>query len=111
MNPGKLNKKIEIWKNENFQTELLEEDTKDELVKKVYSQIIPISGMMKTGQAETLIVGSTHKIRMRYNTGKFITPDMWFVYKNTKYNIKYILNPFESNRTLEFFCEVIVKYE
>ncbi|BEP28811.1 head-tail adaptor protein [Helicovermis profundi] len=111
MNPGKLRHKIEVWKNVASENELLEESIEEALVKKISSQIIPMTGMIKNEQGDTKISGTTHKIRTRYSAGKFIKPDMWFKYKNSKYEIKYILNPFESNRTLEFFCEVIFNYE
>ena len=107
MNPGKLNKRIEVWSEIPFENESLEADTKEQLVKKVYSSIIPMTGSLKNQAANTVVSGTTHKIIIRYITGKFIKDSMWFMFKGTRYDIKFILNPFEANKKLEFFCEVV----
>lgn len=105
MKTGKM-KKVEVWGKVPFKNELNEIDFKDGLIKSVYMYFIPMTGSLTSEAGNTKVSGTTHKLKGRYVTCKFIKDDMWLVYRGQKYEIKFILNPFEANKELEFFCEV-----
>lgn len=108
MNAGKLNKKIEVHGNNVNENELGEVSYRFEMIKSLYAEVIPQTGSLRNTQAETILTNVTHKIIVRYNSGKFITKEMKIVFKNHTFEIKYILNPYFSNQTLEIFVEEVV---
>jgi len=104
-----LNKRVEIW----HKTKATERDRLgqyndiDALFDTAYAGIIPQTGSLLSGRtADTALARTTHKIVMRYRAD--LKPDMWIVYNNTRYDILYILNPYENNERLEIFCEVLL---
>lgn len=107
MNPGKLNKRIEIWspKGEKIKNKLGEVSYQPGKLKSIWAEIIPQTGsLIKQSNADTLLANTTHKIKVRYNAGKDITDDMWLMHKGHRFDINYILNPYFANETLEIFC-------
>ncbi|MNC00059.1 Phage head-tail joining protein [compost metagenome] len=105
---GKLNHKLEIWHNAKFKNELSEWDNEPRMYKKIWAQVIPQTGNMTKRQGiETIMTNVTHKIIVRYNSGMNITSGMWFKYREHRFDIKFILNPYFSNESLEIFCEEV----
>nr|DAG80336.1 MAG TPA: Putative head tail adaptor [Caudoviricetes sp.] len=73
----------------------------------VYGAILPMTGGLLSGrQAETTLTRTTHKIVTRY-TDK-INPSMFIMYKGTRYDILYIMDPYLNGERLEIFCEVVL---
>ncbi len=107
---NRLDKKISIWDNNvEFINEVNEKDYRPGLIKSIWSEIIPQTGSLQKQQANTILSNVTHKIKVRYASGKEITQDMWFIFKGHRFDIKYILNPFFSNEFLEIFCEEVIE--
>jgi len=122
MNPGELNRKIEIWSKIPFENELHENDFKNGKIKTIWAKIIPQTGsLIKQKNADTLLSNVTHKVIVRYNSAKDLKADDWLMYfekdadretylnsQTTKVghrlNIKYILDPNYEHTTLEIFC-------
>jgi len=105
----RLDKKIALWSNNaEFENEVGEKDYKPGVIKSIWSKIIPQTGSLQKQQADTVLSNVTHKIKVRYASGKDITQDMWFIYKGNRFDIKYILDPYFSNQFLEIFCEEII---
>jgi len=102
---GKM-KKVEVWAKVSKTNTLNEKDYLDSKLRTVYLEIVPMTGSLTSEAGNTKVSGTTHKLKGRYISCKLIKDDMWFVFKGQKYNIKFILNPFEANKELEFFCEV-----
>lgn len=110
MNPGKLKHRIDVYGKVEFENELLETDFRDEKLKTIWCSIIPQTGNLQKQQTETILSNTTHKVIVRYNAGKDIKPDMHLKYKNDRrFDIKYILNPYETNETLEIFCSEVIE--
>lgn len=105
MKTGKM-KKVEVWGQVSIINELQEKDFEPSKLRTVYLELIPMTGSLTSQTGNSVVSGTTHKLKGRYMTCKTITDDMWFVRNGIKYNIKFILNPFEANKELEFFCEV-----
>lgn len=105
MRTGKM-KKLDVWGKVKKINELNETDYVTEKIKSVYLEMIPMTGSVSSLAGNTKVSGTTHKLKGRYVTCKFIKEDMWFIRNGIEYEIKFILNPFEANKELEFFCEV-----
>lgn len=110
---NRLDKKIAVWGNEEVDNEELnEKEFQDIEIKTIWAQIIPQTGSLQKQQANTVLSNVTHKIKVRYQSGKDITQDMWFIFTENKnkhrFDIKYILNPYFGNEFLEIFCEEII---
>lgn len=109
MNPAELRNRVEVWGKVEFENELNEVDYKYEKLKPVWAAIIPQTGSLQKQQANTVLSNVTHKIIVRYQSGKDITQDMYIVFKKHRFDIKYILNPYFKNETLELFCEEVIE--
>lgn len=109
MNPGKLRHRIDIWGNVKKVNELNKTFYSFEKIKTVHAEIVPQTGNMQRQQAETILTNVTHKIKLRYNAGKDITKDMRIHFRNAEFEIKYILNPYFKNETLEIFCTEVIE--
>jgi len=105
MRVGKM-KRVEVWGKVNKTNALNEKDFSEGKIKSIKLEFIPMTGSLTSEAGNTKVSGTTHKLKGRYITCKFIKDDMWFMFKGQKYEIKFILNPFEANKELEFFCEV-----
>lgn len=106
---NQLNKRIEIWGNIECENELGEKDFKKGKIKTIWSAVIPQTGKLQVQVADTILSNVTHKVKIRYESGKDITQDMFIKYKGHKFNIKYILNPYFKNEFLELFCEEVIE--
>lgn len=105
MNPGKLKHKIDIFGNVKSKNEVGETTYKFEKIGTIRGEIIPQTGALQKQQADTILTNVTHKIKVRYSAGKDITKDMKLYFRNQKFEIKYILNPYFKDQWLEIFCE------
>ncbi len=107
MESSKFDKKIEVWspKGQKVENKLGEVRYKPGKLKTIWAGIIPQTGsLIKQSNTDTLLANTTHKIIVRYNAGKDIKNDMWFIYKEHRFDINYVLNPYFRNETLEIFC-------
>ncbi|MEB7455128.1 phage head closure protein [Lysinibacillus sphaericus] len=109
MNPGDLRHRIEILTNQKAKNELEETIYKFLPVKKVWAAIIPQTGSLQKQVADTVLTNVTHKIIVRYNAGKDITKDMRIRFKGHEFEIKFVLNPYFKNETLEIFVQEVLK--
>ncbi|MEY8001607.1 head-tail adaptor protein [Clostridium sp. Mt-5] len=122
MNAGQFNKKIEVWGKIPFQNEVHAKSFKNSKIKTIWASIVPQTGSLaKQKNADTLLANVTHKIIIRYNSGKNIVDDMWLMYFTNdtdreaylndqtlkvghRFDISYILDPFYKHETLEIYC-------
>ncbi|MBO7747357.1 phage head closure protein [Paenibacillus sp. MWE-103] len=109
MDAGRLNQKLEVWAMVKLPNELNEMDYVPRMLKAVHAEIIPQTGSLQRQQGiETVLSQVTHKVIVRYLSGKFITPDMWMLYRGQRFNIRFILDPFMRHEKLELFCEEVI---
>ncbi|MBM7607571.1 SPP1 family predicted phage head-tail adaptor [Lysinibacillus composti] len=100
--------RIDILENIKTTNELEETIYKFEKTKSIWAAIVPQTGALQRQQADTILTNVTHKIIVRYNAGKDITKDMQIQFRDHKFEIKYILNPYFSNETLEIFVQEVL---
>lgn len=106
---NRLRHKIEVHGNKKVTNELNETTYKFSLIKTLFAEVIPQTGSLMKQQADTILTNVTHKIVVRYDSGKNITKDMQIHFRGHKFEIKYILNPYFSNETLEIFVQELMR--
>ena len=87
----------------------------DELITKVWAAIIPQTGKLQNQQVNTILTNVTHKIIVRYNKrilesyqDEDVKSSLHIKFRNHRFDIKYILNPYFSNEFLEIFVEEVI---
>ncbi|MFA5527658.1 MAG: phage head closure protein [Peptostreptococcales bacterium] len=104
-----MRNRVEVWSYTTYNNKLGEITHKPKKIITIWAAIIPQTGSLQKQQAETVLSNVTHKIITRYSSGKSITQDMWLIYQGKRFDIKFILNPFYKNETLELFCEQVIE--
>lgn len=100
--------KVDVYGNVKTINELGETTYTFEKIKTIWAAVVPQTGKLQNQQAETILTNVTHKIIVRYNSGKSITKDMQIYFRGHRFEIKYILNPYFKNETLEIFCQELI---
>ncbi|MGE7828969.1 phage head closure protein [Paenibacillus sp. NPDC093718] len=105
MQVGKLRNKVEIWGKTKVLNELNQTTYRDGKIASVYAEIVPQTGKLQKQEAESILTNVTHKLIIRYR--KDLKPDMHIRFKGKRFNIRYILNPYFRNESLEVFVEEV----
>ncbi|MCM3411466.1 phage head closure protein [Metabacillus litoralis] len=106
---NRLHHIIDVFGNVKKTNELNETSYSFEKIKSIRASIVPQTGSLQRQEADTILTNVTHKIIIRYSSGKEITKDMQIHFRNSKFEIKYILNPYFKNETLELFCTEVIE--
>lgn len=100
MDPGKLNKRIEIYANTKKTDETLGTTKMEQpLLKRVWANIQPRTGSLLTGRdAGTMLAKTTHVITARSEVVRDVTNDCYIMWADEfgishKFDIDYILPP------------------
>ncbi|KAF9118333.1 hypothetical protein BGX30_004651, partial [Mortierella sp. GBA39] len=54
----------------------------------IWAEIIPQTAALQRAAADTKLSNTTHKIKVRYGSGKLIKQDMWITFKGHRFDIK-----------------------
>lgn len=108
MKINSLSHRIDIYSKTEVKNELGEVDYEYSKLKTVWAEIRPQTGSLQQQQADTILANVTHKVIVRYDYCKDLTNDMYIMYREKRFDIKYILNPYFKNETLELFCEEVI---
>lgn len=109
VNSGLLKHRIDVYGNIKTINKLHETSYQFQKINSVWAAIIPQTGSLQKQVADTILTNVTHKILVRYPSGKDITKDMKIHYRGSRFEIKYILNPYYDNETLEIFCTEVIE--
>jgi SPP1 family predicted phage head-tail adaptor len=101
--------KVQVWGKVKTKNEIGETTYQSSLLKSLWAAVIPQTGALQRQQVETLLSNVTHKVIIRYESGKDVTQDMYLMFRGKRFDIKYILNPYFTNETLELFCEEVIE--
>lgn len=96
---SKLNNRMEVWKNQQIDTEL-GVSIKPICYRKIWGDIVPQSGNLNQGEANTEYNNTRFKITIRRI--EIETTD-WFVFKGKTYNIDYILPDYNTNKYMQVY--------
>lgn len=105
---NRLKHKVDVYENQKVINELLETTYKFIKIKTIFAEIVPQTGSLQKQQADTILTNVTHKLIVRYIAGKEITKDMQIFFRGHRFEIKFILNPYFKNETLEIFCQELI---
>lgn len=105
----KLDKKIEVYKSQKVINDLGQTEYKYSLYKKVWANIMPTSTKVSNYIAETDRAEHTFKFILRENSIKDLTRNMYFIYKNQRYDIDYFIPNFKNKDRIEVICKLVVE--
>lgn len=108
MNAGDLKYRIDIFANVEYENSIGETSYKFDKLKTIWAAIIPQTGSLQRQQADTILTNVTHKIVVRYSAGKEITKEMKIKFRGHEFEIRYIINPYFNNETLEIFVQEVL---
>jgi len=100
--------RVDVFGNVKYVNELEETAYKFMKILDLWASVVPQTGKLQNQQADTILTDVTHKVVVRYTAGMTITKDMQIHFRGHKFEIKYILNPYFSNETLEIFCQELL---
>lgn len=100
----RLNCKIDVYGKTKVENEIGEIDFNYNKIKSIWAEIKPATGSIKTTTGDIMQVDIKYKITIRNNSLKKITNDMYFIYKNQKYNIDYSIPNFKYKDSIEIYC-------
>ena len=100
--------RIDVYGNIKYTNELEETSYRFDKLLSLWASLIPQTGSLQNQAVDTILTNVTHKIIVRYSAGKDITKDMQIHFRGKKFEIKYILNPYFLNETLEIFCQELI---
>jgi SPP1 family predicted phage head-tail adaptor len=109
MNIETLKHRIDIYEKTATTNTLGETDYDYASTKTIWASIIPQTAKLQIQVADTILSNVTHKIVVRYKSGSGITQDMYVMYGTHRFDIKYILNPYFANETLEIFVTEVME--
>lgn len=109
LNNGDLRNKVEIHGYIETTNKFGEVTRRFGKIKSTWAKIIPQTGSLQTQAADTILTNVTHKIIVRYGGNTDITKEMKIMFKGREYEIRFILNPFEKNETLEIFVQEVLR--
>lgn len=100
--------RIDVYGNVKYINELEETSYRFDKLTTLWASLVPQTGSLQTQAADTILTNVTHKVIVRYASGKDISKDMQIHFRGKKFEIKYILNPYFLNETLEIFCQELI---
>lgn len=110
MNPGELNKRIEIWGKTEVETALKENSYKEDCLKRCWARIIPKTGSLISGRpVDTIVSKTTHIVKIRYSSLPTLKEDNWIIFNGHRFDIDYILNPYFKNELYEIFVHEVIE--
>ena len=102
-----LNHSIEVYGVVESENELLQNTREHGLLKTIPGKVIPQTGKTIKSPGDKKEVIITHKIKTRYHAGKDINNEMYLKFRDTRFNIKHILNDRFDDQYLEIFVEEV----
>ena len=94
---SRLNNRIEIWRNLKIETKL-GSSNEPSLLKNIWADIVPLSGKLSTGEANTSYSERSFKIIIRKID---IKQSDFIIFRKKRFDIDYIIPDFNSNSFLE----------
>lgn len=107
MDVGSLNRRIEVWHKVKRINSLNQTIYEYVPFKGIWASIVPQTGKAFAAQAGTVAAEITHKIIIRHRND--LSNDMYIMYKGTRYDIKFILDPYMARKNLELSVTEVVE--
>ena len=105
----RLNSKVELYQKIKITNELGEKDYQYQKSKMIYAEISPQSGSEKAARGNTIFAEISHKFTIRANAVSHLSNDMYFIFKEQRYDIKYFQPNYKYRDRIEVFCKLVVE--
>lgn len=106
---NRLNNKVTLYAKAKIRNELGEKDYQYQKVKSIWAEVIPQSGSEKTAKGNTIFSEISHKFIIRKNAVKELSNDMYFIFHEQRYAIKYFQPNYKWHDRIEIFCKLVVE--
>lgn len=104
----KLDKKVQVYKKQEVINDLGQTEYQYNFYKNIWANITPLSNKHINYIAETNKIEHNFKFILRENSIKDLSRDMYFIYKNQKYNVDYFVPNFKNKDRIEIICKLVV---
>ena len=109
MKIASLNNRIDVYGKTETTNELGETDYTYTKIKTIWANILPTTGSTRDATGEVIRTEMKYKITIRSDSLKELTTDMYFVYKNQRYDIDYFIPNFKYRDSIEIYCSLVVE--
>lgn len=106
---SRLKNRVDVYGKIDFVNGYGENDFQYEKIKSLWAEITPQSGREVAGKGNTIYSDISHKFTIRSNSIPNLTNDMYFIFKNQRYNIKYINPNYKYVDSIDIFCSLVVE--
>lgn len=106
---SRLRNRIDMYGKIEFENALGERDYRYDKIKSVWAEITTGAGSIKTLEGNTMYADVSHKIVIRANAITNLTNDMYFIYRNQRYDIKYFNPNYKYKDSIEIFVSLVVE--
>lgn len=106
---NRLKNRIDVYDKIQIENELKEVDFDYRKIKSIWAEISPQSGREVQGKGNTIYSEISHRFIIRSSAIKSITNDMYFIFRNQRYDIKYYNPNYKYRDSIEVFCSLVVE--
>ena len=106
---SRLKNRVDIYQKIQITNEFGEIDFDYIKLKSLWAEVMPQSGREISGKGNTIYADISHKFTIRSNALTNITKDMYFMFKNQRYDIKYFNPNYKYNDSIEVYCSLVVE--
>ncbi len=107
----RLNCRIDVYGKAQTENELNEMDFEYRKIKSIWAEITPQTGREVNKKGNTLYSEVSHKFTIRINAIKKLTNDMYFVFRDQRYDIKYYNPNYKYRNCIDVFCILVIENE
>lgn len=104
-----LRNRIDVYGKIEIKNELGELDYIYDKIKTIWANIIPTTGSLQNIEGKVIQTEMKYKITIRSDSIKELKNDMYFMYKNQRYDIDYSIPNFKNNDSIEIYCSLVVE--
>ncbi len=106
---SRLKNRVDIYGKMDFTNEYGEIDLRYGKIKSLWAEVTPQSGREVAGKGNTIYSDVSHKFTVRSNSIPNLTNDMYFIFKNQRYDIKYFNPNYKYGDSIDIFCSLVVE--
>jgi len=106
---NRLINRIDVYGKIPFENELGEKDYNYGKIKRVWSEIIPTGGNVKSLEGNNIYAEVSHRITIRVNSIPNLSNDMYFMYKEQRFDIKFFQPSYKYKDAIEIMCNLVVE--
>jgi len=106
---SKLNCRIDVYGKVETINVLKEKEYDYSKLKSVWAEIIPQNGNLQSSEVNVKYANISHKITIREKAISNLRNDMYFMFKEQRYDIEYFNPNYKLGDRIEIFCNLVVE--